>query len=58
MRRQRVARMPDGSGRSKHAAAMRSRKSTGAIHRREFGPRDPQRPNQQWRCMPRWMSIE
>jgi len=46
MRRQRVARMPDGSGRSKHAAAMRSRKSTGAIHRREFGPRDPQRPNQ------------
>jgi hypothetical protein len=50
--------MPAGGVRSKHAAAVHSQKSTEAIHRREFGPRDPQRTNQQCRCMPRWMSLE
>jgi hypothetical protein len=40
-----VVGIPAGGGRSQHAAVLRSRKWSGAIHRREFGPRDPRRTN-------------
>lgn len=33
-------------------------KSSGAIPRREFVPRDPYRANQLWRCMPGWQASE
>jgi hypothetical protein len=42
---------------SEHADSM-IRKANGTIHRREFVLRDPCLPNQQWRCMPRWLSME
>jgi hypothetical protein len=45
-------------GRSEHAATPRRRKSSGAIPRREFGPRDPFRATQHGRCMPRRMWFE
>jgi hypothetical protein len=48
---------PSG-GRSTHAAAWRSRKWSGAMHRRESVPGDPCRVNQPWRWMPRRMSCE
>jgi hypothetical protein len=44
--------------RSEHADAPRSRNASEAIHRREFGPRDPQAPNQLRRCLPRWQAAE
>ena len=36
----------------------RSWKSSGAIHRRDFVPRDPWRSSQPRRCMPRWRFME
>jgi hypothetical protein len=33
-------------------------KSIGAIHRREFVPRDPYPANQLCWCMPRWPALE
>jgi hypothetical protein len=41
----------------KHGVSRRSQKSGDAIHRRESDLRDPCRPNQQLRCMPRWQAL-
>jgi hypothetical protein len=45
-------------GRSEPGDSGRSRKSVGAIPRREFGPRDPGGSSQHRRCMPRWQASK
>lgn len=53
-----AAGLPSSGGRSDPGASPRSRKSAGAIHRREFGLRDPRPSNHDCWCMPRWQAFE
>ena len=45
-------------GRSEPGVSRRSRKSAGAIPRREFALRDPWRANERCWCMPRWQAFD
>ena len=49
---------PSGPARGAAGRPRRSRTSTAAIPRREFGPRDPRRVRWQCRCMPRWHGFD
>jgi hypothetical protein len=54
-------RVPSDRGRSEHAVSTRSRNASGAIHHREFVPRDHaigEATNEHMRCMPRRVSME
>ena len=53
-----AAGIPGCGGRSEHADTVRSRKSRGAIPRREFVPRDRRPWNYHRGCMPRWQAFE